>query len=142
MFYQYTTHDLQFVTSESHGALTGMTGILHRDKLQSSRTEWFWHVWKIICPVLPESSLLPPTDLPPPQLRPPHPPTRARPLWREPRARTRSRVEQVQQDAVKAQGLRAVRSVCGKRWDEVKDFTDSVARWVLPRPRMERGEFR
>eukprot|EP00913_Durusdinium_trenchii_P021795 g20478.t1 len=44
------------------------------------------------------------------------------------------RDKQVQQDAVKAQGLRAVRSVCGKRWDEVKDFTDSERFPIIVKP--------
>ena len=39
------------------------------------------------------------------------------------------RDKQVQQDAVKAFGLRSMRSVCGRAWEEVKDF---AAKEVLP----------
>lgn len=37
------------------------------------------------------------------------------------------RDKQVQQDAVKAHGLRSVRSVCGKAWEEVQAFTETEA---------------
>ncbi|CAK9098287.1 unnamed protein product [Durusdinium trenchii] len=44
------------------------------------------------------------------------------------------RDKQVQQDAVKAHGLRAVRSVCGRSWDDVKAFSDTEAFPIIVKP--------
>lgn len=44
------------------------------------------------------------------------------------------RDKQVQQDAVKAAGLRAVRSVCGRNWDEVRHFTETESFPIIVKP--------
>lgn len=44
------------------------------------------------------------------------------------------RDKQVQQDAVKAAGMRSVRSVCGKDWTEVKAFTETEAFPIIVKP--------
>eukprot|EP00434_Breviolum_minutum_P034909 symbB.v1.2.030903.t1/scaffold3529.1/size56507/3 len=44
------------------------------------------------------------------------------------------RDKQVQQDAVKASGLRAVRSVCGKSWEEVNHFTSTETFPIIVKP--------
>ncbi|CAK9091852.1 Dapdiamide A synthase (ATP-dependent N-fumaramoyl-DAP-amino acid ligase) [Durusdinium trenchii] len=42
--------------------------------------------------------------------------------------------KQVQQDAVKAHGLRSVRSVCGKAWEEVQAFTETEPFPIIVKP--------
>ncbi|CAE7241682.1 ddaF [Symbiodinium natans] len=44
------------------------------------------------------------------------------------------RDKQVQQDAVKAFGLRSVRSVCGRAWEEVKDFAETEVLPMIVKP--------
>lgn len=44
------------------------------------------------------------------------------------------RDKQVQQDAVKAAGLRSVRSVCGKAWGEVEAFTKTESLPIIVKP--------
>ena len=44
------------------------------------------------------------------------------------------RDKQVQQDAVKASGLRAVRSVCGRRWEEVQHFVKTETFPIIVKP--------
>jgi hypothetical protein len=44
------------------------------------------------------------------------------------------RDKQVQQDAVKAAGLRSVRSACGKTWDDVSAFCESEAFPIIVKP--------
>ena len=44
------------------------------------------------------------------------------------------RDKQVQQDAVKAAGLRSVHSVCGKDWEEVKGFTEIETFPIIVKP--------
>eukprot|EP00972_Heterocapsa_arctica_P082039 12091482-Heterocapsa_arctica.AAC.1 len=44
------------------------------------------------------------------------------------------RDKQVQQDAVQLAGLRSVRSVCGKAWDEVEAFSKTEAFPIIVKP--------